>query len=160
MHATARAALLFACGTAVSMAACRWRPFARAQDESVEWPDAAQCVGRVCAVRGTVAFSEDDGPTIRLYFDPERRDVRVLLMRGWLVTWPRYDGETIVATGKVDRFHDHVEVTVLDPTDVAVLNPIPTPTPSAGPSPTPGELEELRQRVRQLEERLRRLEGR
>ena len=133
---------------------------ARAEGETVDWRDAAQCVGRVCGVRGTVALSESDGPTIRLYFDPQQRDVRVLLMHGWLVTWPRYDGETIVATGKVDRFRDHVEVIVLDPGSVTVLDPVPSPTPTAGPSPTPGEVEELREKVRELEQRLHELEGR
>jgi len=133
---------------------------ARAEEETVDWRDAAQCVGRVCGVRGTVALSESDGPTIRLYFDPQQRDVRVLLMHGWLVTWPRYDGETIVATGKVDRFRDHVEVIVLDPGSVTVLDPVPSPTPTAGPSPTPGEVEELREKVRELEQRLHELEGR
>ena len=169
-----RAACVLACGLAVA---------AWGQDEVVDWRDAAQCVGRVCGVRGTVTATESDGPTFRLYFDPQR-DVRVILMRGWLVTWPRYDGETIVATGKVDRFRDHVELTVVDPSNVTVLGPTPSPTsvatlppalpaappataagstafPStAAPSGTPSEVEELRQRVRELEQRLRELQER
>ncbi len=157
MLATTRAAVLLAC--CVAVAACRWRP-KPLQDEPIAWRAAARCVGRVCAVSGTVAVTENDGPAIRLYFDPQQRDVCVLLMRGWLVTWPRYDGATIVATGKVQRFRDRVEVTVLDPSDVTVLGPLPSPTPSVGPSPTPGDAEELRQRVRELEQRVRELEGR
>jgi hypothetical protein len=112
-------------------------------------------------VRGTVAATENDGPSIRLYFDSQQRDVRVLLMRGWLVSWPHYEGETIVATGKVDRFRDHVEVMVLDPGSVAVLGPTPSPTSAAAlPAGTPSEVDELRRKVRELEQRLRELEGR
>jgi hypothetical protein len=152
MLAVTRAALVLTFCIAVA---------ALAEDEVVDWRDAAQCVGRVCSVRGTVAATENDGPSIRLYFDPQQRDVRVLLMRGWLVSWPRYDGETIVATGKVDRFRDHVEVMVLDPSSVAVLGPTPSPTFSAAlPSGTPSEVDELRRKVRELEQRLRELEGR
>ena len=133
---------------------------ARADDEPIEWQNADACVGRVCALRGTVAAAENDGPTIRLYFDSQRRDVRILLMRGWFVTWPSYDGATIVARGKVHRFRDHLEMIVLAPGDITVLESVPVPTPSPGPSPTPGELERLRERVRELEQRLRDTEGR
>lgn len=152
--------------------------------EVVDWQDAAKCVGRVCGIRGRVVTTENDGPSIRLYFNPDRRDARVILMRGWLVTWPSYEGQTIVATGTVDRFRDHVEVIVLDPREVAVLgptgspvadvSPVPTLAPSpapnaaptaaatAAPSPSPtqpaSEVDELRQRVRELEERVRELE--
>jgi hypothetical protein len=133
---------------------------ARAQEEVVDWRDMAQCVGHVCGVRGTVVATESVGPTYRLYFDAADHTARVLLMRGWLVTWPHYDGETIVATGKVDRFRDHVEMIVRDPSDVAVLDPTPTPPPSAAPTASPGELEQLRDRVRTLEQRIRQLEGR
>ena len=109
---------------------------AYAQEEPIDWRDAASCVGQVCSIRGTVALTDNDGAAIRLYFDPERRDVRVLLMRGWLVTWPQYDGQTIVATGKVGRFRDHVEVTVLDPSKVVVVGGASLPTPTEpGPSP-------------------------
>jgi hypothetical protein len=127
MLAAARVAFL----VAFSLAAALGGP-----EETVDWREAAQCVGRVCAVRGTVAVSEDDGPTIRLYFDAERRDVRVLLMRGWLVTWPHYDGATIVATGKVHRFRDHIEMIVLSPDNVEVLDGMPSATSTAESTPT------------------------
>jgi hypothetical protein len=151
MPAAARVALLLVCG-AVAVA--------RGEDEIVDWRDAAQCIDRVCALRGTVALVEDDGPTFRLYFDRERRNVRILLLRGWLVTWPGYEGATIVARGRVQRFRDHVEMLVTDPSNVTVLDATPSPPPSPGPSPTPGELEKLRQRVQELEQRLRLWEGR
>ena len=144
-------ALLLVCCAAVT---------ARAEETTVDWRDAALCVGRVCSVRGTVATVESDGPTYRLYFDPERRDVRVVLMRGWLVTWPNFEGHSIVATGRVDRFRDHVEQIVVDPNDVEILDPAPTPTAGGEPTPTPGELEHLREQVRELEQRVRELEGR
>lgn len=105
---------------------------AAAQDV-VDWPDAASCSGRFCSVRGTVVTQEDQGPVYRLYFDPTRRDVYVTLVRGWLVTWPSYVGHPILATGKVDRFRDHVEVLVRDPSGIAVLDASPTPT--LGPLP-------------------------
>jgi hypothetical protein len=152
--------------------------------EIVDWRDAAQCVGRVCGVRGTVAASEADGPTTRLYFDPQERTVRVVLMHGWLVTWPAYDGRAIVATGRVDRFRDHIEMILVDPRDIEVAGGLPSPTAPAPLSPTPsvplptptasiamptpvptappatagGEVEQLRERVRELEERVRELE--
>ena len=122
-------------GAAV-VAACCLAVAARGA-EIVDWRDAARCVGRICGVRGTVAVSEVDGPTTRLYFDPQERSVRVVLMRGWLVTWPSYDGQTIVATGTVDRFRDDVEMILLDPGDIEVVGGLPTPTPSAALSPTP-----------------------
>lgn len=102
-----------------------------AEEEIVDWQDAARCVGRVCSIRGTVVEAEDDGPSTRLYFDAERRDMRVLLMRGWLVTWPSYVGHEIIATGKVDRFRDHVEMILLAPGDITVVGGLPSPTPSA-----------------------------
>jgi hypothetical protein len=136
--------------------ACCAAGAAWAQDDIVDWRDAAQCVGRVCGLRGTVIATEDDGPTIRLYFDAEQRDVRVLLMRAWLVTWPSYEGATIVATGKVDRFRDHVEAIVLDPSNVTVLSAVTAATPAAA---SPSELDELRRKVRELEERVRELES-
>jgi hypothetical protein len=142
-------------GIAVFLACCA-AGAAWAQDDIVDWRDAAQCVGRVCGLRGTVVATEDDGPTIRLYFDAEQRDVRVLLMRAWLVTWPSYEGATIVATGKVDRFRDHVEAIVLDPSNVTVLSAATAATPAAA---SPSELDELRRKVRELEERVRELES-
>lgn len=166
--------------TAAAVAAACCLGVAAPAAEIVDWRDAARCVGRVCAVRGTVALSEVDGPTTRLYFDPQQRDVRVLLMRGWLVTWPSYDGETIVATGKVDRFRDHVEMILLDPRAIEIVGglpaptasvalapspPVPLPTATASVVPTPAppptaasEVEQLRERVRELEERVRELE--
>ncbi len=137
--------------------ACCAAGAALAQDDIVDWRDAAQCVGRVCGLRGTVVATENDGPTIRLYFDPEQRDVRVLLMRAWLVTWPSYEGATIVATGKVDRFRDHVEAIVLDPSNVTVLSAATAATPAAA---SPSELDELRQKVHELEQRIHELESR
>jgi hypothetical protein len=137
--------------------ACCAAGAALAQDDIVDWRDAAQCVGRVCGLRGTVVATENDGSTIRLYFDPEQRDVRVLLMRAWLVTWPSYEGATIVATGKVDRFRDHVEAIVLDPSNVSVLSAATTATP---PAASPSELDGLRQKVHELEERIHELESR
>jgi len=172
---------------AAVVAACCLGIAARAA-EIVDWRDAGRCVGRVCAVRGTVALSEVDGPTTRLYFDAHERNVRVVLMRGWLVTWPSYDGQTIVATGKVDRFRDHVEMILLDPHDIEIVGGLPAPTASEPPTPTAsvalspspqvplptatasvvptpvpqptaaGEVEQLRERVRELEERVRELE--
>jgi hypothetical protein len=144
----------------VLLAFCAAGAAALAQDDIVDWRDAAQCVGRVCGLRGTVVATENDGPTIRLYFDAEQRDVRVLLMRAWLVTWPSYEGATIVATGKVDRFRDHVEAIVLDPSNVTVLSAATAATTTTPVAASPSELDELRHKVRELEDRIRELEGR
>jgi hypothetical protein len=111
-----------------------------AAQETVGWRDAAQCVGRVCAVRGSVAATQDDGPVIRLYFDAERRDIYATLVRGWLVTWPDYSGHEIVVSGPVDRFHDAVEIMLDDPDDVTVLDatpPTPEPHPTVAVAPAP-----------------------
>lgn len=155
-----------------------------AQDP-VDWHDAAQCVGRACSVRGTVAAEEQDGPVTRLYFDAARRDVYVTLVRGWLVTWPSYAGKRIVATGSVDRFRNDVEMIVESPNSIVLADATPAdaPTPAlrapsptaAEPSPTaiaatptlvaptaaptPGEADRLRERVRELEDRVRELES-
>jgi hypothetical protein len=144
-------ALLFACCAAMA---------ARAEETTVDWRDAALCVGRVCSLKGTVASEERDGPTYRLYFDVEQREVRVILMRGWLVTWPSFAGHTIISTGRVDRFRDHIEQIVVVPDDVQILDAAPTPTAGGEPTPTPGELERLREQVHELEQRVRELEGR
>ncbi|MDX2169372.1 MAG: hypothetical protein SF182_20040 [Deltaproteobacteria bacterium] len=106
--------------------------------ETVDWRDAGTCVGRVCTLRGTVNAVKDDGPVIRLYFDPDQRDVYLTLMRGWFVTWPDYGGHLIAATGPVDRFRDHVEMIVRDPDAIAVLDgpldPMPVDTATAVPA--------------------------
>ena len=113
------------------------------EPEIVDWQDAARCVGRLCAIRGKVVTVDNLGSSIRLHFDSERNGARVILMHGWLVTWPSYEGQTIVATGKVDRFRDHVEMILLDPENIAVLDgapstpaPVASPTPSAPPTPS------------------------
>jgi hypothetical protein len=127
-------------------------------DDAIDWRDAASCVGRVCSIRGTVAAQEDGGAYERLYFDAERHDVYVTLMRGWLVTWPSYIGHAIVATGPVDRWHDHTEMILRTPDAIALLDAADTPIPGM-PTPTPGsEVQELRDRVRSLEEKIERLE--
>jgi hypothetical protein len=128
----ARRLLLFACWAAVAV---------HAQDDVVDWRDAARCVGRQCGLRGTVVATEPSGPTIRLFFDAGDHSVRVILMRGWLVDWPPYVGRTIIANGKVQRFRDHVEMIVLDPSDIAVIDGEPdatstAPLPPTAPSPT------------------------
>lgn len=121
-----------------------------AGQDSVDWQEAASCVGRVCGVRGTVAAAENEGPVIRLYFDAARRDVYVTLVRGWFVDWPDYAGHAILATGPVDRFRDQIEIMVRDPDGITVLDapltatPLPdTPTPPAAtptaPAPTIAE---------------------
>ncbi|MFN8642670.1 MAG: hypothetical protein U0802_13835 [Candidatus Binatia bacterium] len=103
-------------------------------------------------------MQEDGGQYQRLYFDAERRDVYVTLMRGWLVTWPRYVGHTIVATGAVDRWRDQSEMIVKTPDAIALLDVPDTPAPStATPAPN-GEVQELRDRVRSLEEKIEQLE--
>jgi hypothetical protein len=129
-----------------------------AADDVVDWTDAGICIGRVCSIRGSVVAQEDGGAYQRLYFDAERRDVYVTLMRGWLVTWPSYVGHSIVATGPVDRWRADVEMILRTPDAIALLDAAETPLRGA-PTPTPArEVEELRDRVRSLEEKIERLE--
>ena len=178
--------------TAAALGGVLLAALAAAQD-TVDWQDAASCVGRVCSVRGTVAEVQDDGPVIRLYFDAARHDVYATLVRGWLVTWPEYAGHAIVATGPVNSFRAATEIMLRDPGAVVVLDapltatppsetateaptlaptlvptPVPTLVPTAAASPaapapaataTSAEADQLRQRVRELEERVRQLEG-
>jgi hypothetical protein len=74
---------------------------------------------------------EDGGPFYRLYFDAERHDVYITLMRGWMVTWPSYVGHTIVATGPVDRWRDHSEMILLTPDAIVFLDAPDTPFPTS-----------------------------
>jgi hypothetical protein len=129
-------------------------------DEPIDWTEASTCIGRVCSIRGTVVEQEDGGPYYRLYFDAERRDVYVTLMRGWLVTWGDYVGQRIVATGPVDRWRESSEMILRTPDAIALLDPpAVTATPATDPSPTPDdEVERLRDRVRSLEDKIERLE--
>lgn len=129
-----------------------------AADEAIDWTDAASCVGRICSLRGTVVAQEDGGAYQRLYFDRERRDVYVTLMRGWLVTWPSYVGHSIVATGQVDRWQDQSEMILKTPDAIVLLDVPDTATPGVA-TPTPAsEVQELRDRVRSLEEKIEQLE--
>jgi hypothetical protein len=175
---------------------------AGAQDDAIDWQNAASCVDHVCSMRGTIADQKDDGPVIRLYFDATRRDVYLTLMRGWFVTWPSYVGHTIVATGPVDQFQGAFEMILRTPDSIVVLDAPLTPTPSedsptaaptqtatraptSAPTDVPTtlptampptalptavvapsaaaqdaeEVDQLRQRVKELEERVRQLEG-
>jgi len=127
--------------------------------EPIAWTAAEECIGRVCSVRGRVVEARDDGTAIRLYFDTEKRDVCVTLVRSWLVTWPDYAGREIVATGMVRRFRDVTEVTVLGPEEIAL--DLGEPTPAAEfESPEKRELEDLREEVRRLQKRMNELESR
>jgi hypothetical protein len=158
-------------------------------DEAIDWTEAPTCIGRVCSLRGTVVAQEDGGPFYRLFFDADRRDVYVTLMRGWMVTWPSYVGHSIIATGTVDRWRDHSEMILLTPDAIVFLDAPDTPVPDLTPvapaavapapvapaptaipapptaipiaaTPTPSdEVERLRDRVRTLEEKIQRLEG-
>jgi hypothetical protein len=169
---------------ALLLAVCASSPAPAREREMVGWRDAARCVGRVCGVRGTVQEVADEGPALRLFFDPQDHRTSVLLIRGLLVSWPDYAGRTIVATGPVRRFRDQIEIVVRAPKAVEVLppagstapaataapeSPAPTPSfapspatsaaPAASPTPNQSEVERLRQRVRDLEKRLRELES-
>lgn len=149
---------------------------ATSAEETVDWLDAARCVGRVCTVSGRVATQEDDEGVTRLYFDGERRDVSVLLVRSLFVTWPNYSGRDVIVTGRVRRFRDQVEIVVDRPRSIETTgetpSPVADPTPSAArvpdvddvpPAADPmlesSEVERLRRQVQQLEQRLRELDG-
>lgn len=134
---------------------------ARAADEVIPWTEAADCVGRTCSVSGTVAEVENDGTAIRLYFDPQRRDVCVTLVRAWLVSWPDYAGRSIVASGMVRRFHDLTEVTVRDPGAIALSGPPAQPTPPLEfEAPAKEDVQDLRREIDRLEKRVKELESR
>jgi hypothetical protein len=121
---------------------------------ATEWQRAADCVGEICAVSGSVASVEESAGAIRLYFDDARRDVRVNLVRGWLVSWPDYRGRAIVATGPVRRFREFVEITVHDPAAIQVAGD----PPAATPAPAQEEVQELRDEIRRLQRRVDELE--
>jgi hypothetical protein len=150
--------------------------------ETLEWQRAADCVGRVCGVAGTVVAQEEADGVTRLYFDAGERNISVLLVSSLFVTWPQYVGRTIVATGKVRRFGDEIEVVASRPRDIVTApgtpgpstqaqvpaqaqpTPAATQAPPSPPAPTgaasdDAEVERLRRKVEQLEERVRELEG-
>ncbi len=138
-------------------------------EEAIDWADAASCVGRICTIRGTVVAMEEHGPTYRLFFDATRRDVYVTLMRGWLVSWPDFVGHPIAATGAVDQFQGATEMIVRAQDAVRQLDAPPTPSAEApspeAPSPTvptaapTGELGQLREDMRRLQEKIEQLES-
>lgn len=146
-----------AIGAALLGLATAFSGAASAADE-VDWHDAASCTGRVCSVRGRVAEVADDGSAVRLYFDRERRDVCVTLVRSWLVAWPDYAGREITATGPVRRFRGLTEVAVRDPGAVRVDGGPPPPIEFE--SPEQDEASELREEIHRLKERVRELENR
>jgi hypothetical protein len=141
------------------------RAFAAAP--AVDWSDAPRCAGRLCTVRGTVVAQEDVNGVIRLYFDRERRDISVVLVRSLFATWPNYVGQEIAVTGMVRTFRKIVEVVARRPRDIAVAGvatpgAVEAPTPKVGagaPTPQAVEVERLQHRVEELEGRVRELEG-
>jgi len=132
---------------------------ASAADEALVWTNAGDCVGKACAVSGTIAEVDDDGPAIRLYFEKGRRDVCVTLVRSWLVSWPDYVGRSIVANGPVRRFRDVTEVMIHDPSQIQIAGAEPTPKIEFE-SPEKEEMQRLRDDVQRLENRVKELEGR
>jgi len=133
-------------------------------EEEVDWADAASCAGRICTIRGTVVAMEEHGPTYRLFFDATRRDVYVTLMRGWLVSWPDFVGHPIAATGAVDQFQGATEMIVRAQDAVRQLDAPATPSAEAPsptmPTPAPtGELGQLREDMRRLQEKIEQLES-
>ncbi|MGH7790562.1 MAG: hypothetical protein ACRERC_27120 [Candidatus Binatia bacterium] len=161
------------------LAACSFR-----DEEPVPWAEApARCEGWLCAVSGTVVASQDTGAVVELYFDSQRRDAYVTLVKGWTVDWPSYVGHPIVATGRVRQYKGAIEIMVKDPSAIIMLDaltpapamatespaptgtPVPdaTSTPPPAPpsaSPAPGEVDQLKKKVEDLEQRLRELEER
>ena len=130
-----------------------------AADEVVPWTAATDCVGHVCAVSGTVAEVESREGAVRLYFDKERRDVCVTLVRSWLVSWPDYVGRNIVANGPVRRFRDLTEISVHDPSEITLTEAGPTPGIEYV-APEKEEVQDLRDEVQRLEKRVKELESR
>jgi len=138
-------------------------------DEAIDWTEAASCVGRFCTIRGTVVAMEEHGPTYRLFFDATRRDVYVTLMRGWLVNWPDFVGHPIAATGAVDQFQDATEMIVRAQDAVRQLDAPTTPSADASSTEAPrptvptaaptGELGQLREDMRRLQEKIEQLES-
>ena len=104
-------------------------------DEVIDWSAAPSCVDRVCSLRGTVVAQEDGGPYYRLYFDAERHDVYITLMRGWMVTWPSYVGHAIVATGSGRSLARSQRDDPPHPDAIAMLDAPDTPVPDATPIP-------------------------
>ena len=134
-------------------------PLVASAADEVPWTNASECIGRVCAVSGTVAEVKDDGAAIRLYFDKERHDVCVTLVRAFLVSWPDYAGRQIVANGLVRRFRDLTEVTVHDPSEIKLADAEPTPQIEFQ-SPEKEDVKELRDEIKRLEDRVKELESR
>lgn len=133
-------------------------PAAVLADGTVPWTDAGTCLGRVCSVSGKVTQVEEQAGAIRLYFD-DKREICVTLIRSWLVSWPNYEGRSIIANGMVRRFRDLTEISVHDPGEIAMADA--EPTPAIGfESPEKQEVKELRQEIDRLEQRVKELESR
>ena len=135
-----------------------------AASAEVDWRQASRCAGSTCAVHGVVAAAAAEGNVVRLYFDKERRDVSVAIVRGWLSAFPPrpdeyYLGKEIVATAPVRSFRGSIEVVVRDRSDIRVIGDAPT-AGAAAPDGGAGEQDDLRERLRELERRMDELERR
>ena len=131
--------------------------------EITDWRDAGRCVGRVCAVRGRIAATEIRGNVVRLYFDAVKRDVSVVLVRGWLSDFPEhpddyYRGNEVIATGPVRRFHDQIEIVSRAREDVQLVGKHRVAEKGSAALGAQSEIDALEVRVRSLERRVEQLE--
>lgn len=118
--------------------------------------------GEVVEVSGTVTSADVEGGVARLRLDDPSAP-QVVLVVGWLSGFPPspekfYAGKTISVRGALRSFRGTREIEVRDAADITVVAGAPLSNDT--PPGSSAEINELRQQIQQLDERIRKLERR
>jgi len=135
-----------------------------APNDSIAPSVAPLFVDEVKVVEGVVTAATPEGNTVRLQLGTPPQSLRVALVIGLLSNFPPepeqyYAGKTVRVAGMLRRFRGAVEMVVRDVSDIQVVDarPLEHGGTHAADADEP-RLEEMRQKVRTLEERVRQLE--
>lgn len=131
---------------------------------------AALFVGEEKTVEGTVTHAARDGNVVRLHFGPPPHALVVSLIVGLLSDFPPaperyYLGQSVRVVGTIRSFRGTPEIVIHDPARIQLARGAPavpaTPAAPAGgdASALREEIGVLKERLRMLEDQLRRVEG-
>lgn len=128
---------------------------AAAAEPPVDAGVAALYVGREVTVEGVVSAAERDGYVVRLTVGTPPAHLRVQLLLGMLSRFPKdpevfYLGRRVRVFGRVGEFRGEAEIILREPDRILVVD---------AAVPEAAEVDALKERVRELEERLQDLEA-